>query len=100
MESTVHIGIMALSGVGTAVIVSLIVGFSTKFLSARIKDLKEDAMTKEMCNDRHNHIQSSLEKGGDKFNRFDTKIDKLQEGTGELTGKIDLLLQRNGVHKP
>lgn len=43
---------------------------------SRIKRVEEICMTREMCNERCNSLKARLDRGDDKFNQIDEKLEK------------------------
>ena len=97
---------MILNMIGT--VVATLIGVATLFtiLTKPMKEKidlagkkAEEAMTKELCQHQHGVLEKALIKGDKHFERVDEKVDGLRSDTSELSGKIDLLLIRNGVTK-
>lgn len=46
------------------------------YAMTRIKRVEENYMTEKMCNERCNSLKDRLDKGDDKFNQIDDKLER------------------------
>jgi hypothetical protein len=73
------------------------------YAMSRIKKVEEECMTKEICNERCNSLKDRLDKGDDKFNQIDEKLEKhlviltrIDQKTIQMDEILRNLAQRNG----
>jgi len=93
MEATLWNFLGGSVGIGLILVVGRVA--FTK-LNDNIKDVKEGSMTKTLCTERHNNIESELKRGHERFGTLEKKVDATKEILVELRTDIKYL-RENGT---